>query len=512
MIMDCSPAFGDVLSALIRDSASLQYGVEKQLACVEDTANSRRTNSLLSRANHLHLLQHAWLNFTYTHVRTLTIDCDVADANFHNLVSDVYALDGAPGPVLGLSTEIVYTRIPMPSDCGDTSPAWEHLAIGQPVADFFAAIDDYNLIAVATCKSVLSVDIRLLDFSTGKPHDLAKMPVIRVHEFENTRSVPITGMTVAGEHVLLTTIYDGDTTDLNMLHVFNWKTGITVGMVSTSDVEATFLAEDLILLSNRKGNSLDIYHVSPDSEAEMVHSVSLPPLMPSYSVTSLACNSSPNCLGSISRSRRRYTSDFEKSLLVVSFRIAPGGYEDEEEEFLFVFLRNDFMDMLQNRRKAGHAFTRWPLWGPELTRWLNVATTSDHMSYGRRFAWIPQSANNTPQPIHVLDFNPTAAALTQKCNHSLTATSRTVTHREVTIIRSPAFQTPVTSTLPYVETVSRAKFTYHCVEIHEDNILGCSLKFTDSDAFRSIDILHIGEISSCHPEATEALKNPVGDE
>ncbi|KAJ7619839.1 hypothetical protein DFH06DRAFT_1482867 [Mycena polygramma] len=446
-LRSCEATNNRFLSGLIRDSASLQYGVEKQLACIEDTPHSRRTNSLADRAQNLRLRQRAWLEFSCTNTRTITVDHAAADPDLYRLVSDIYFLDGVPGSVLGLSTQIMYARIPQGPE---RDSAWEHLEIGRPVVDFAVAIDDFNLIAVATYtphrsdSPGLSVDIVLLDFSTGEHHRLARKPVIRVHDVKTLRDVPQTAIEVAGDHLLLATVYADDATDLNMLHVFDWKSGTALMTVPTLEVGATFIAEDTILLPNGKGNSFDIYRVR-NGEAAIIHTVHFPPLIPSYSIISVICEGSPSCLGSNSSwTRRRYTSDYEKSLIVVSFDIAME--DDDDGEFLFVFLRNEFMDILEDRHNAGHSSTEWPLWGPLLTRWLYLGGgTSDNMSYGRRFVWIPDQAGDAPQPIYALDFNPEAATQAQGYGHSLTATFRVVTRGEVTIIRYHAFQNPVIS-------------------------------------------------------------------
>ncbi|KAJ7619845.1 hypothetical protein DFH06DRAFT_1482871 [Mycena polygramma] len=432
-LRNCEATNNRFLSGLIRDSASLQYGVEKQLACVEDTPYSLRNNSLVERAQNLRLRQRAWLEFSCTHIRTITVDH--VGTNLYELESDIYFLAGVEGPVSGLSQAIEYVRTSASQVPEDTRSDWEHLEIGRPVVDFSAAIDEHNLMAVVT--------------------------------------------------------YTPHRSDTHMLSV-----DIVLDPVAISNVGVTFLAEDTILLTNGNGNSLDVYRIPRAGEAAIeIHSFHLPPLIPPYCVTSAICKGSPGCLGANSHptpaSRRRYTSDFEKSLIVVSFEITVDD-DDDGEEFLFVFLRNELMDMFENTTNTGHS-TDWPLWGPSLTRWLHMGRRNYHMSYGRRFVWMSADGPGDSQPIYVLDFNPDTVTLVRALNSiPSTAAIRVVTHDEVTVTRCQAFQSPVQSRLPYVETVSTEYFTYPSIAINDDKILG--FKFTDPDDFvvQSIDVLQFG--------------------
>ncbi|KAJ7619853.1 hypothetical protein DFH06DRAFT_1482875 [Mycena polygramma] len=499
-LRNCEATNNRFLSGLIRDSASLQYGVEKQLACVEDTPHSRRNNSLVERAQNLRLRQRAWLEFTYKYTRTITVDH--AASELCELVSDIYFVVKGGVHVSGLSNAIKYARIQSPQDSEDIDSEFAHIEIGRPVVDFAAAIEEHNLMAVVTYDiHMLSVDIVLLDFPTGRHHRLAIKPVIHVHDVEAFLNIPHTTVDVAGDNLTLAIIYDNEAKDLNLLHIFDWKLGIPRMAIAISHVGATFLAEDTILLPNGKGNSLDIYRVPRIGQAAVIHSFHLPPLLPSYSVTSAICKGSPACLGANSHatptSPGRYTSDFEKSLIVVSFDITVDD-DDEGEQFLFVFLRNEFMDVLEDRTNRGHSFTEWSLWGPSHTRWLNmyrIGTGNFYsMSYGRRFVWISDDGDDL-QPIRILDFNPDAVNLVAGIEgQTPTAAIHVVPRHEVSFTRYHAFQSPVESTLPYVETISMEDFTYHCVAINEDNILGFKFDESNNFAVQSIDVLQFGPV------------------
>ncbi|KAJ7616712.1 hypothetical protein DFH06DRAFT_1365315 [Mycena polygramma] len=430
-------------------------------------------------------------------------------ADSWKLVSDIYFMAGDRGPISGLSDVITYAHIQSPQACTDANPEWKHIEIGQPVVDFAAAIDEHNLMAVVTYTPhdsdthMLSVDIVLLDFSTGKPHRLAIKAVIHVHDAETFRNVPEMTIDIAGNHLLLATLYDDEAKDLNLLYIFDWESGLPRMARSSCNLECW------CYIPRRRYNTVTKRH------RQLVGNLSdttyrgrrdyplLPssPLVPSYCVTSIICKGSPSCLGSNSHatpaSRRRYTSDFKKSLVVVSFEITVDD-DDEGERFLFVFLRNEFMDMLEDRTNRGHFFTEWFLWGRPLTRWLNMnrigAGHFYSMSYGRRFVWISDDGDDL-QPIWVLDFNPDAVNLVAEIKgQTPRAVIYVIPRSEVSLTRYHAFQSPIESTLPYVETISPENFSYHCVAMNEDNLLGITFDDSNNFAVQAVDILQFGTV------------------
>lgn len=90
---------------------------------------------------------------------------------------------------------------------------------------------------------MVSVDIALVDFSTGKHHQLARKPVIHVHDVEEVRELPMTVIDIAGDHLLLATMYhphDDEANDHNLLYIFDWKSG-SPRMASTIFYYDTFL-------------------------------------------------------------------------------------------------------------------------------------------------------------------------------------------------------------------------------------------------------------------------------
>ncbi|KAJ7110602.1 hypothetical protein C8R44DRAFT_883735 [Mycena epipterygia] len=394
----------------------------------------------------------------------------------------MYFLGGVPDPITFLSTAIKYARVPPPKDAD-----WEHIELGKPVVDFATAIEEHDLIAVVTYW--FSVDIVLLDLSTQKHHLLATQPIIHVQDVEARRQDPHTTIEIAGDNIFLVIQYPAhDETDLDTLHIYEWKSGIAqMDPAAVSNIGSAFLAEDTILVPNGKDKSLDVYHIPSDGKAKKAHRIVLEADAPRSAAPSW--------------NRRRYTSGAEDSLLFVIFETMGNDGEDPDDgvdEFVFVVHRTALLQVLRNRQKKNKSTTPCRVWGPIITRWLDTVTMGTgllNMSHGQRFVWLAHDAAQTPAPIHVLDFTARAVGLrmaNQTQPNPPTATMRLVEMTDPTIIDHPAFLFPVRSHLPYVETVSTATFDYGAVAVNEENILG--IKFADSPdmVLKSIDVLHFG--------------------
>ncbi|KAJ6573116.1 hypothetical protein DFH09DRAFT_396186 [Mycena vulgaris] len=509
----CEQANNRMLRNIIRQSTVLQYGTAKELAAVEDTQYSVQNYRLVERADHLAAHQRAWLDFTHTHTHTISVDHVAAE--IYDLTSDMYFLGGVPDPLTAMATSLRYARIQGPDLPQDSD--WAHFEVGKPVVDFATAIEQHNLVAVVTYSphendpTWFSVDIVLLDFTTQESHALAAQPILHVHDVESFRQEPYTTIDIAGDILFLVIQYPGyDQTDLDTLHIYQWTRGIArmdPAAVSNIGVGATFLAADTILVPNGKTNCMDVYCIPPDSSATMVHSLLLPRLHSSYSITSFTCNGAPNFMGSAvqpkppSWNRRRYTSNAGESLIFAVLEIADDDDDDDDpDELGFLFHRSTLLYILGNRLKAGKIRTPWSVWGPSITRWFDttqMATPLLNMTHGQRFVWLRRTGWETPDHIHVLDFNPHTVGMAmskaeQNQNglpQSTTSTTRVVGMTDRTMLAHPAFRKPVESFLPYVETISVARFDYDAVAMTEDSIVGIKLADSPTMMLSSLEVL-----------------------
>lgn len=127
-------------------SPVLRYGKAKYRASVEDTHYSLRNHILADRAHHLAHRQRAWLEFTCTDVRTISVSHHAY--GIYDCASDMFFLGGVPDPVTSMPTSIKYARIQGRDVAQDSD--WTHFEVGRPVAGFATAIEENNLVAVVT--------------------------------------------------------------------------------------------------------------------------------------------------------------------------------------------------------------------------------------------------------------------------------------------------------------------------------------------------------------------------
>ncbi|KAJ7927161.1 hypothetical protein B0H13DRAFT_2265665 [Mycena leptocephala] len=481
-------------------TAVLRYGKAKNRASVEDTRYSLRSHNLLDRAQYLAHHQRAWLHFTCTNVRAIPVS---HSAGIYDCASDMFFLGGVPDPVTGMSTSLKYTRIQSP-DAAQVDN-WTHFEVGRPVVDFATAIEEHNLAAVATCSphendpTWFSVDILFLDFDTQKHHALATHPLLHVRDTQaqDNQGLPDIEVTmhIAGDTACLAI--------LNTLYIYDWKLG-TVRMepVPVSNIGITFLAADTILVANGQDNCLNLYRIATDGTAKMVHSLLLPTLQSPYFIVSCICTGGPNCMESTSLPKvplwnsRRYTANSADSIVFVQLGIAHHANLPDFDDLGFLFHRSTLLSFLARRMETREQTTPWWAWGPGMTRWFNTSGTTllgqVKMTYGQRFVWLPDSDNRqeTSSRIHVLDFNRHAVGMMEEDMHTaVCSTVRAVTYP--TVVAHPAFLEPVSSSLPYVETVSSALFKYGGVTITDDSIVGIKFAPNLMD-ISSLEVLRIG--------------------
>ncbi|KAJ6473389.1 hypothetical protein C8R47DRAFT_1221530 [Mycena vitilis] len=472
-LSNCADINNRFLQSLIRDSVVIQYGVDKQLACVEDTPYGTRKYSIPDRVQELSRLRRAWLEFNCSPLRTIYFVPCTPDID--HFASDIYFLSRATHSESHLCTEISYVDLSETTNA-DTNWGWCHFDVGEPVVIFASAIEEHNLMAIITysyhktMRIMYSVWILLRDFSTQQPHKLAEQPRILVHDTHMDDGIPIATLEIVGDRLLLAIRYHEieDPIDKDVagkMLVYNWKTGaLEADPVDICTIGATFLAEDVILMPKAKDNRLDFLTIVGDGAGASL-SLELPPLSPGYSMTSFHCTGSPTPIGRGSyyakpRNDRRYKSNTEQSLVTVFVEFSHG---DDASEFIFVVHRSA---LLQEIRRSSSTTERttipWHAWGPPMVHWLeieNMAQPLFSMSHGQRVVWISPDARDTSAPIRVMDFNPDTARLLKQLDHPVRSvpSAKITSHpvlRECRVMTHPVFATRVRSSLSYIETES----------------------------------------------------------
>ena len=323
--------------------------------------------------------------------------------------------------------------------------------------------------------------------------------------------------------------------DANMFFLVHWKKGEAhrvsiLQLLPSFDIKApcvqlrssewsaydcfSFLTEDTLIIPNLLQNNLEIMRIVVDeSDDDVPHLVSLctlnlPPLAEQASIIRLGCRAEPNPMGSgpgpllvPAPSNRPFRDTAVDAIVIFDLLIEDmNSHANGPTPFTFIVHRRALIAHIPRTQRACAPFRTvagaapttvpWSAWGVPVTRWFE----SDQSS-----RWITTTAgqravtmeNRMSTPIIVRDFNPYAVhtALAQgrtqqEWDHNVREKSRvlpngnrqTVKVEEDVILAGSIFREDVRSALPYIETVTRARYGYEGVMIDEERILGLEVR------------------------------------
>jgi len=308
----------------------------------------------------------------------------------------------------------------------------------------------------------MTLEIRLLKFSTGQPHPLAEQPII----FITTKSLLLGHCNVLIEIVgdflaLLITFPWARNEREDMFFLVRWKKGeahcvsvlrlrlilprhdlycILYAQLRSSEWGAyayfSFLSQDTLVIPNLIENTLEIVKVvinkSDDIPCLLTLCVlNLPPLTRRALIVRLGCRAEPNPTGPDPLAvpapfNRPFRDNAEDaivlfSVLIEDIQLHPGHFHfPETRPFTFIVHRRVLLDHIPPAHRACAPFCSipeaapetvqvpWEAWGVAATRWFEGDPAS--------MRWITTTAGqravtmeeNSPTPIIVRDFNPYA--------------------------------------------------------------------------------------------------------
>ncbi|KAL1721561.1 hypothetical protein EV715DRAFT_288303 [Schizophyllum commune] len=196
-----------------------------------------------------------------------------------------------------------YMPLPMPSH---PTPQWSLLTIGENIVDFALALYEHNLVVAVTShpdgqegRDVL--EIRLIDFPSGRPHPLAKQDRIFLCTSPADRHHPFLGIEVVGDTMIIATHYSrfDDDNMTSTLSFWDWKQGVkkmSFDAPKSSYTTFIFLTEDIVLVPNATNGTLEYWRISTTDTRHpaplaVLH---LPPLRTGVEYLDLACRAEPN--------------------------------------------------------------------------------------------------------------------------------------------------------------------------------------------------------------------------
>ncbi|KAJ6535754.1 hypothetical protein B0H19DRAFT_1271476 [Mycena capillaripes] len=490
----CLKCRNRLLRSIILNSVFLRYRRAQELAGVEENADRPLNLGISDRLACLRRREASWLTFAPRSRHTISTDFQTT--GLYDLTSEIYFVGDTADPNTSLCTSLKYVY----TSPGTEASQWHTINAGKPIVDFGTALEEHDLIAMVTYTlngAKASIDVLLLNFSTGAPHPLAAQPTLHIHDVELNRGRPGVSLEIVGQNLALSLMYWNDESrDMDGLYLYNWKSGLAkIAALPINNTGLAFLTPDIIIVPNAAEATLDVLHIRPeDGEgADFLHAFHLPTLAGHTGVFSFQCRGAPNPCASISRpSRSPFLPRPSDSILIFALTIIS---LTSETEYTFVVPRARLARMLDLRNRelddATGIDVDWEAWGPQCTRWLDATTLSTQYitaTVGQRMVTIARNAPLVRAPIRVLDFNETNVQK-QRANGLVEGPHAVVRVVEETTLDLEPFALPVVSLLPYVETTSKDLFDYDAVLINDENIIGA--RFGDRSV-ESLEVLHFG--------------------
>ncbi|KAG6846827.1 hypothetical protein H0H93_011541, partial [Arthromyces matolae] len=250
-----------LLRSCLSHSQLLQYRFKSQLASIQN--NSFYTLDFHERLKVLKNSEDSWANLRIDFQKELPIQH--SPFGIYDLTGGIYLMGDEN------QKAVHYCRLPSKES---DSVEWTKISIddGSSIVDVGLAIYEHDLIAVVTTTPLptrinAKVEIRLMEFSTGKPHPQARHTNLFVRVVYGL-SASI-GIEIVGDHLALVTTPNSVETVARFC-VFNWKTGVMIldyPVLPNTYSSVIFLSPTHILLPNASTATLDLFIIPLDHKA-----------------------------------------------------------------------------------------------------------------------------------------------------------------------------------------------------------------------------------------------------
>ncbi|KAG5640008.1 hypothetical protein DXG03_001795 [Asterophora parasitica] len=150
---------------------AVQYHIATQAALLADNPSSKLDVS--TKLGLLKSREEGWAGLSFDWCRTVKVEHEAS--NCLDLTGGVYVLGNA------IENSIHYFKLPSTKD---DPVQWSRIDMDHTIDNFGLSLDEHDLIAILTSKQhplqaeVDIYEIHLRQFSTGKPHPLAQLPLL----------------------------------------------------------------------------------------------------------------------------------------------------------------------------------------------------------------------------------------------------------------------------------------------------------------------------------------------
>ncbi|KAG6840448.1 hypothetical protein C0991_006624 [Blastosporella zonata] len=460
------------LHSLIQNSQGFQYRFAAVVAGVENGPHSNYAAH--ERLRLLKNREEGWFEMTCDFRQTAPII--MSPSGIYDLTGGIY--------FRGDSGRRTVNYCKLPSKDSDVS-VWNQVRVDKMLVDIGVSVLEHDLIAILTFEPHPTVprchitEISLLELSTGKPHPLAKTPVLFISETK--ASQPSILIEIVGDHLVLVMSQHGPGFVPNdSLRVFEWKTGalkLNIVRHYRCYQEAIFISPMLILLPNYHLNTLDIWEIPTGTNlvpTDPFLSLALPGLIHGSLIAKISCRGEPNPTPSgAPHSRAPFRDNPEDAIVVFNVHIQSIHVSSYS---LFVHRSallqactthhpGDELVIPQNlpfasdvHRQPVQRMRAWDYWGPDIARvidstgfpWRWITTTAGQRAVFT-YAVIDEEETVMAQYLILLDFNPaTVRRVAQQTGRGFGEIEDHTITQEASEIDIDGIEDPVISKLAYV--------------------------------------------------------------
>ncbi|KAG6908210.1 hypothetical protein DXG01_005682 [Tephrocybe rancida] len=507
-----------ILCDLIQDSQGLQYRFAAAAAGVED--NAYTSHAAHERIKLLKNREEGWLNVDIDFEKTIPII---------SFPSGIYDLTGGIYFRGDWSRRTIhYCRLPsQPSDAA----VWKQITVDKPLVDIGVSVFEHDLIAILTYTPSPKdprrhvIEVALFELSTGKPHPLAKSPVLFVSE--SSLSQPSILLEIVGEHLVLVLAQhtlEADAKD--SLRVFEWKTGalkMNVERDYRGYHDVVFLSPTILLLPNYHHNTFDIWEIPVGGApvpTEPYLALALPGLRHGSGLANISCRCEPNPAPSgTPHSPAPFHTSPDDAIIVFNIHLHTTHMTTAYSLFVHrsallkactTSLPGDAEGVihyipreLAQQRVPGEHVRAWDNWGPQFTRAIDgtdiplrwITTTAGQRAI-ITYEEVDEDGGEIWQYSTLLDFNPLHVEAAAREKESLPGD-----YEDHEVIREastfPVFGLfePITTRLPYLslEVPVDPAWSDRAMGLLLDEERLLALLSSNHELSQELKVMHIGK-------------------
>ncbi|KAI0755315.1 hypothetical protein C8Q80DRAFT_1144245 [Daedaleopsis nitida] len=290
---------------LIKSSTQLQYSMQLQLSGYQDNPYSPLV--IAEKYKLLRQQEFAWSCLDFD--KEASVRIPFSPSGIYDLTDGVLLLgESVSGNQSGADT-LRWTTLPALLSASAPQHCWESIDVGAHIVDVGLAVQEHDLIAVATDRETenkhIAFEIRLIQLSTGLAHPLASKSIIPLATWHSNVVLNQSSicLEIIGDLLCFLFHYPTPSPPAASFQVYNWKSGkhLQSREINCPNFATfVFLTPDVVVLPNCADNTIELCRVGdiPEDPSTPVQVptacvLQLPRLGRGHSISQITCRSDP---------------------------------------------------------------------------------------------------------------------------------------------------------------------------------------------------------------------------